>query len=261
MIKIVKKVLLSSMSILVISVLIWIVFILNPSLSYANKTHFEFVTVYHNQPLEAETETILKSALEVIKQSELFNDKIKIELCLNDDKLYRNIHPLVGDPLAFAVLDKTIIKNCTINFKENRVDASWEINNFEHRRYSLIWLLSHEFMHNLQNQRNLSYVIKSTMGTPNWKLEGHAEYISRNYKNDGLLMDKIKNFENEITKKHTGLPVIDLEDGTKQILNYHQYALVIQYLMEVKKMNYEQVCDLDHSFDELYTEMIQWSTL
>lgn len=34
---------------------------------------------------------------------------------------------------------------------------------------------------------------------------------------------------------------------------------MIQYLMEIEKMNFDQICELNLSLDKLYSEMIEWS--
>jgi len=260
MIKTIKKVILSALSILGFSFMFWVLFLLNPSLSYANKTQFDFVTIYHNQDLDEPTEVVLKNAMSIIKKSALFDDKVKINLCLNDDNIYPNLlNPLVGQPTAYAILNKTVIKNCRPDFKENIAETQWEINNYEHRKFNLTWLLAHEFTHNLQYHTNSNYVIKSTLGKINWKLEGHAEYIARAFKNDGALKNKIEKYLIERDKEHTGLPVFELEDGTKQILSYYKYGLVIQYLMEEEEMDFGQICKLEKDLDELFAQMIEWS--
>ena len=124
--------------------------------------------------------------------------------------------------------------------------------------FDLTWVLAHEFTHNLQYKANAKYVVKNTIGKINWKLEGHADYISRGFKNDGQLIDKIDKYLVEAQKEHNGLPVFELKDGTKQILPYFKYALVVQYLMEQKGLNFYQICEIETSLNDLYMEMINW---
>ena len=259
MLKTIKKIILSSLSILGLSVFFWIVFLLNPNLSYANQTQFDFVTVYHNNDLEEGTQKVIRDAIEIIKTAEIFSDDITIQLCLNDDKIYPHLHPLVGQPTAFAVLNKTVIKSCTPKFNENVAETQWAVNNHELRKFNLTWLLAHEFTHNLQYNADARYYITSTLGTINWKFEGHAEYISREFKHDGKLKEKIEKFLIEEGKEHSGLPVFELADGTQQIYSYYKYALVIQYLMEVKELDYSQVCEMETGLDKVYGEMLEWS--
>ncbi|MCB0475778.1 MAG: collagenase [Flavobacteriaceae bacterium] len=257
--KTIKRVFLSSISILGVSFLFWLLFFLNPNWSYANKTQFEFVTVYHNGALDAGAELVIMNAISIIKDSELFTNDITIHLCLNDDPVYPKLHPLAGNPIAYAFMNKTIIKNCELKFDENVAETQWEVNDYELRKFNLTWLLAHEFTHNLQYHENSSYFLTSTIGTLNWKLEGHAEYISRQYKDDGRLKEKVAIFQAEEQGQHIGLPVFETADGTRQILSYFKYALIIQYLMEEKEMSFKEICESKKNLEQCYADLIQWS--
>ncbi len=257
--KLLKKTILGSVSLLAISCFFWVLLILNPKLSYANATEYDVVTVFHNDALDGNTETVIKEAVELLKQSPLFHENITLQLCMNDDKVYPYLNPLIGQPYAYAFLDKTVLMNCTVKFDENIAETQWAINENEVRQFDLAYVLAHEFMHNLQFDARFGYVIKSTMGTRNWKLEGHADYIARAYKNDDKLKSRIDNFLVEETKEHVGLPVFDIGDGTMQVFSYFKYSLVVQYLMEEKGLTFDELCELSTSFDELYVEMLAWN--
>lgn len=257
MLRTIKKVVLASISVLSISTLVWIVLLTNPTLSYAHKTQFNQVTVYHNNQLEKEVEATIKNAVEIIKDSEIYDDKFKIQFCLNDDKIYPHLHPTPGGT-AYAFLNKTIIFASKPNFEQNTTAFKWEMNNNELRKYNLTVLIAHEFMHNLQYNFDGIFHAKNSFGKINWKFEGHADYIARGFKNDGRLSEKIEFYLIEETNEHVGIPVFLLEDGTIQNLSYFKFALVIQYLMEQKNMNYQDICNLEQSIEEPYSEMIEW---
>lgn len=254
-----KRVVLGSLSVLGISMLIWIFVALNPNWVYAHQTQIDFITIHHNEPLEAGADEAVKSAIEIIKKSDLYCEGVKIDLCLNDDSFYPKINPLVGKPLAYAMLDKTILYNCVPQFEKGVVVLNSETTNFEDRIYNLSWLLAHEFTHNLQFNQDAMYVIRSTAGKINWKLEGHAEYVSRLYKGKNDLKQRIETLKKEEIKENVGFPVFQLEDGTSQLLNYYKYAIIIQYLLEEENLNYQQVCEDKRPLDELYSTVIEWS--
>ena len=135
MITTIKKIVLGSISILVISFLVWLLFLLNPTLSYANKTQFDFITVYHNQGLDEPTGLVIRNAINLLKKSDLFDENISIDLCLNDDKIYPKLHPFAGEPIAYAFLNKTVLKNCEVYFEDNVATTEWAINNHEFRKF------------------------------------------------------------------------------------------------------------------------------
>jgi hypothetical protein len=259
MFKAIKRVILSSIAVLTASLTVWLVLFLNPSISYAHSTTFDYVTVYHNDKLEENTENVIASAVETIKKSAIFDESMHIHLCLNDDLFYPKLNPIVGDPIAYALFNKTVIKNCTTSFEENILTTEWEVNNFEKRKFELTWILAHEFSHNMQYHFDSKYQITSTLGHINWKLEGHAEYIARNYINDGLLKEKIFTLIQELEKEQSGLPVRELENNTLQIQSYVKYALVVQFLLEEKKLSYSELCKSTKTLEESYNEMLRWA--
>jgi len=63
----------------------------------------------------------------------------------------------------------------------------------------------------------------------------------------------------EEQKEHSGFPVFLLEDGNCQLFYYYKYALVTQYLIEQKGLNFDQICASEISLDALYSEMLVWS--
>ncbi|MDA9774378.1 collagenase [Saprospiraceae bacterium] len=258
MVKLVKKIALSTLSILGLSALIWTIFLLNPSISYAHSTNIGQVTIYHNLDLAEGTERVIINAIEIIEAADIYDADLKIQLCLNDDKIYPTLYPFAA-ATAYAFLNKTVIYASEANFGNNYTEFQWEVNNYEIRRYNLTELLAHEFMHNLQHNQNPKYQILSTLGKANWILEGHAEYVSREFKNDGLLQNKIENYLSEKDRKHIGIPVFKLEDGTIQNLAYYKYALIVQYLIDVRGLDYKQLCELNSSQDSLFSAMLDWN--
>ena len=264
MIKTIKRVILGSVSILGLSCMVWIMLMLNPSIVYSNSTVIDNVTVYHNSDLQVEAESVIKNALTILKTSDIYDSEIEISLCMNDGSIYPNLHPTASGT-AYTYLNKSVMYASKPDFKKNTTEFKWEINNYELRKFNLTVLLAHEFMHAVQNRFNPRYYLSTTISlTPhqvnlNWKLEGHADYIARAFKNDNKLVDKITKYQIEENKDHIGVPVFELEDGTIQNLSYFKYAIVIQYLMEVKKLDFKQVCELETDFDKLYNEMVEWS--
>ena len=210
---------------------------------------------YHYQ-LDDNTNNVIKNAISRIKKSELYYDEIQIQLCLNDDRLYPNLQPFVNYALAYAVLDKTIVKDCEIKFNENRAETKWDVNNFEHRKFDLTYLLAHEFTHNLQFEAG--YMPFDPRVIVDWRLEGYADYIGREFSEDGKLLEKIDKYLSIQNNEYIGFPVFELEDVTKQIFSYYKYSLIVQYLIEIKKMNFDQIMKLDSKIDNYYSDMIEW---
>lgn len=251
MVKSLKKIILSLCSIFGLSILFWVIFLMNPSLSYAHQTTFEKITVHHNQELAPETAEILARAYEKIKFSALFDPNMQIQLCMNDGTRYPNLHPLAGG-LAYSFLNISVLYRSTPLFHENRASFAWEENGGETRYYDLVELLAHEFTHNLQGEKDWAHALKYDV----WKIEGYAEYVARQERlKSKSLKEHIHILLQEEAKTHVGIPRVLLEDGTGWTLSYYRYCLLVQYLIEEKGMNYPQILDSSFSMEKVGQEM------
>lgn len=259
MIKVIKKTLRGSLFILTASFILYTVLLVNPTIMYSTCTQIDRVKIYHNIALENETEKVIKDALAIIETAEIFSDEIIIELCLNGDSSYPTLLGKIRGGTAYSFLNKAVINYCSPSFEENVAEFQWEINENEVRKMNLTWLLAHEFTHTLQWKSDPYFVLKNISKTTSWKLEGYAEYISRQFQNDNKLKDKIHLMLLEERQTHIGIPVFLVKDGTIQNLSYFKYALMNQYLIEEQNFNYHQICRDKRTYNEVYAEMINWS--
>jgi hypothetical protein len=249
----------SLFSTIVICYGIYALLIFNPKLSYSNKTQFGQVTVYHNQELEGKTREVITNAIEIVKNSEIYDENRKINLCLNDDKIYPNLYPI--EAYAYTSIVGVILKEGEFEFNENLVVMYRHEKNI-YQEIDLTWVLAHEFTHSMQYNTNKDYYKSTTKKQINWKLEGHADFIARNFKNDGRLKEKIDEYLIKYQKGDDWAEVFINEDGEKQIEQYYnyynKYSLLVQYLMEIKGVDYYEICDLETSSEQVYSEMMEW---
>lgn len=249
-----KKVLLSCLSVLGISFIFWLFFLFNPSLSYAHKTQFGQITVYHNQTLEIGTQKVLNDAFSILKTADLFDPDIQLDLCLNEGTFYPELWLFKG-AAAYSFLNKGVIYASQLNFNQNITSFKWAVNGFEPRTFNLTWLLAHEFTHCLQYNWKKTFPLYCAF----WKSEGYAEYISRQFKNDGRLKEKMLQLAVEEQKEHRGIPVFKLEDGTVQNLFYFKSAVLVQYLTEVEKMDFPQIVGDHRTIEAVRLQMEDWA--
>ena len=149
-----------------------LIIILNPILTYANKTTHNNFTVFHNKTFDPTLLTKLDQATELLKASEFYNPNLHFEVCLNDGSKYpKLIKTLRGQAFAWGFYDKVVLRG-TANFKYNYV----ELNGY---KWNLTQLLAHEMTHCLQFNELGFCKSKPIANIPNWKWEGYAEYISR----------------------------------------------------------------------------------
>ena len=224
-----------------------LIIILNPILTYANKTTHNNFTVFHNKTLDPTLLTKLDQASELLKASEFYNPKLHLEICLNDGSKYPKLIRLIrGQAFGWGFYDKVVMQG-NANFKNNYV----ELNNY---KWNLTQLVAHEMTHCLQFDRLGFYKSKPIANIPNWKWEGYAEYISRQNADQ---KDLSKNIERLIAtdKKNWEIEFADCSIAPRE---YYDNWTLIQYYIDIKKMTYKQILADTKSEQIVRQEMMSW---
>lgn len=224
-----------------------LVIILNPILTYANKTTHNNFTIFHNKPLDHTLTTKLDRATELLKASEFYNPKLQLDLCLNDGSKYPKLmQTLRGQAFAWGFYNKVVLQG-TANFNDDYV----ELNGY---KWNLTQLLAHEMTHCLQFDKLGFWKSNPVANIPNWKWEGYAEYVSRQ-NNDQK--DLSKNIERVIATDKNNWEVT-FADKTIAPREYYESWTLVQYCMSIKKMNYQQILADTTSEQTLRQEMMKW---
>ncbi|KGE12834.1 hypothetical protein [Sphingobacterium deserti] len=224
-----------------------LVIILNPVLTYANKTTYQGFTIYHNEPVDPQLPAVLDQAKALLKKSEFYKADLDLNICVNDGSSYPNfVKVILGPAFAWAIDNKLILQgemNCAENFIE--------LNGY---KWNLTELLAHEMTHCLQYANLGFWKSNPVAGIPDWKWEGYAEYIARQGpQHDDLL----KNLD-RLEKDHNKCWEITLEDHTIAPRELYQYQLMVRYCLEIKQLTYSQL--LSNPIDEgaIKIEMNDW---
>ncbi len=221
--------------------------VLNPFLTYANKTTHNNFTIYHNSQLDPTLISYLDQASELLKTSEYYNDKLKLDICLNDGSQYPSIiRAIRGQAFAWGFYDKVVLQG-KMNCKDNYV----ELHGY---KWNLTQLLAHEMTHCLQFDQLGFWNSKPVAIIENWKWEGYAEYISRQ-NNDQK--DLSKNIARLVSSDQNSWE-ITFADSTITSRDYCNYWTLVQYCLDIKKMSYKQLL-ADRSGEHiLIHEMMNW---
>lgn len=221
--------------------------VLNPILTYANKTTHNNFTVFHNKTLDPTLLTKLDQATELLKASEFYNPKLHLDICLNDGSKYpKLIRALRGQAFAWGFYDKVVLQG-TANYKDDNV----ELHGY---KWNLTQLLAHEMTHCLQFDKLGFWKSSPIANIPNWKWEGYAEYVSRQ-NNDQK--DLAKNIERLIATDKSNWE-IKFGDSTIAPREYYNYWTLVQYCIDIKKMTYKQILADTTSEQKFRQEMISW---
>ncbi len=230
-----------------IIVILLLIIILNPILTYANKTTYHNYTIFHGTTLNPALLNRLDEATELLRTSQLYNPSLQPDICLNDGSAYPKIIAALRAPaFAWGFYNKVVLQgnaDCSNNYVA--------VNGY---RWNMTQLLAHELTHCLQfNQLGL-WRSNPFADIPEWKWEGYAEYVSR--QNNGQ-RDLLKNISRLVaTDKNSW--AIAFKDSTITPAVYYGYWILVQYCLDIKKMNYRQVLADTTSEESLKKQMMQW---
>lgn len=207
-----------------------LVIILNPILSYANKTSTGAVTMYHQQKLDKDLISSLSQALEKLKTSPWYRDGLRLEICLNDGSTYPSIiRTLRGPAFAWGFYNKVVLQG-----KVNAAANTVELNGY---RWNLTQLLAHEMTHCMQYDRLGLLKSKPIASIPDWKWEGYAEYVARQGANRHDFVTDL----DRLDKTDANAWAVTLDDGTVAPRNYNEAWLLVRFCLDIKKMTYEEL--------------------
>lgn len=243
-----KKILIRLGITILIPFIILITFILFPGISYAHKTVIEDIIVYHQEPLERGIHEIISNSLAITKTSEVYDPSFNVQLCLDDGSVYPSVIKLVkGRAFGYGLANKVILKSET-NVSTNKALGYGQAWNLEE-------LIAHEMIHTYQ----YNHYGFGTLRTPTWKLEGYAEYQSRKRGQlsdlttsiDLLLLERAKAGDNQWFW-------IQLEDGTGLPSQYLRDKILIQYLMEVEGLTYQEIKNEERAAQVVEAQALTW---
>lgn len=231
-----------------IPVISLVAFILFPALSYAKSVKVENATIYYNTTLDSKALQLLNESLELVSHSELFDPAFHIDICLDDQSNYAYVlDKLKGPAFGFGVGNKVILK-CRADFAEDKAIGYGQA-------WNLTELIAHEIIHTYQYNR---YGFKTLM-TASWKLEGYAEYISRSRSEFSELESSIKLMLTEREKAGGSQWVwIKMEDETGFPSQYLADKVLVQYLMEIENLSYNDILEDKRSRVMLEEQAIDW---
>jgi hypothetical protein len=227
-----------------------LIIILNPILTYANKTTQNNFTIYHNKPLDSSVIFKINESYEILKESEVYNENFKIDICLNDGSVYpRLIKVIRGQAFAWGFYNKVVLEG-NANYNENYV----ELNGY---KWNLTQLLAHEMIHCFQFDKFGIFKSKPFADIPNWKWEGYAEYVVRKNKDQ---KDLFKNIARLLKSEQQNANAwgINFEDGTSVSKQYYKDWNLVQYCMQVKKINYASLLSSTVEKEAIHKEMMMW---
>ena len=238
-----KKILLRVLTIFTFCIGLLIVFMLNPSLSYAHQTIYKNVTIYHQQPLSPDWQNLIDTSLSAIQQTQLYDKNLKIDLCLNDGSVYpKVIKATLGNDIFKAFANKT-------------VDLSQSTNQLSHiiawgKRLKTTQFLTHAFIHNLQFKYHGFWDANPLGNHPNWKWEGYTEYETLGQTRT------LDNIVSALEGEKDDFDWIELGNDERTLKMHVRYLAITKYCFDILKMDYDSFMKDKRTEETLFNEML-----
>ena len=239
---------------IIISALVTV--ILFPQLVFANKMKYKNFNVCSNDKINHDIKIALDNAMELVQKSELFDSSYKYNIILCHNSFYNKIDDILGiGPAARGRPNNVIVKvriDPTSNLAFATFPKACEVN--------LTYLLAHEMIHCLQVNKYGIMKFNPFRHPEFWKLEGYPEYISRRTELSGKyysLTSEIEKYVN-LENNATDIWILAEEGGCEIPAYYFKGRLMIEYLMDIKHLSYDQILKDSVSENTIFKEMIKW---
>ena len=252
-----KKVLKITSLAILSSTLIIVIVILFPQRLFANRVSYKMFAVYSNNRIDNKFKTVLDSAMTLVQRSELYDPEYTYNIILCNNSFYNKIdNTILGTgPAARARLHNVIVKV--------RIDP---MNNLAFPTFpraceiDLTYMIAHEMIHCLQANRYGLLKFNPFTHPEFWKLEGYPEYISKQKQltsQDYSLTNDIERYL-QLKSNTAGNWVLSEEGGCEFPDYYYRGRLMMEYLIDIRRLTYDQVLNDTVSESILFDEMINW---
>ena len=231
--------------------------VLFPERLFANKIKYKEFTVYSNDKIDYNIKIALDKAMNLVQKSELFDSTYKYDIILCYNSFYNKIDDkLLGiGPTARAILNNVIIK-VRIDPKSNLAFHTFH----KACQVNLTELLAHEMIHCLQANKYGIIKFNPFKHPELWKLEGYPEYISKQTElssKDYSLISDIDRYVN-LERNANDIWILAEEGGCEVPNYYYKGKLMMEYLMDIKHLSYDQILKDSVSESTIFKEMVKW---
>jgi len=213
--------------------------------------------VYSEAPIAPNLEAIVGNADRLAARSPIAMSKLDQPIFLTDGG-WRWTMAAFASRSAFAI-SRAPFEAIVVNRSDQVADKTFRPAKVGGTR-SLTGTLAHEMTHCLQANKYGIIKFNPFKHPELWKLEGYPEYISRHTELSGKnysLTSEINRYMN-LMSKATGIWILSEEGGCEVPNYYYKGRLMIEYLMDIRHLSYDNILNDTVSENTVYQEMIKW---
>lgn len=230
--------------------------ILLPQPLFSNSYEYQNFTVYSNYEVsQGAFNKAIDEANKIVKKSELYDPEYSYDLFLADKTLYNKIDDLILGKWSVA---RAIDNNITIKRKVTETES--KVKNGDNQ-FDLVYVLVHEMIHCLQDNKYGKWTFNPLHHPPYWKLEGYPEYMGRRQllERDNYTLKKgIKDFLARTAGSNDIHQIIQTSEKESTPYIYYKGRLMVEYLMDIKGLSYDEILADSLKEELVYSEMLDW---
>jgi len=252
-----KKLLATSVLMLLITVSGLATVLLFPNPLFAHEMQYKQVTVYANDEIDEAIIPLLEQALQRLEKSELYDEQYQLDLFLAYGTWYNDFHGfMLGGRTSATSTGNNVVMQVRVDVKGNSFFPTY----YQSCQGSLVYLLTHEMVHNMQYHKYGIAKFNPLTPPSMWKLEGYPEYVARQPRLAEADYDLVREIDHylEQAKRNTDGWMTSEEGGCKAPLYYYKGRLMTEYLMDIKGWSYDRILKDTTTEDSIFEEMCQW---
>jgi len=240
----------------VATVLTIVAVLLFPQKLFAYKMTYKEFTVCSNSKVDSSINFVLDNAMGLVKRSELYDSFYHYNIILCHNTFYNKIDNLLGSGATARPRLHNVIIKVRIDPQNNKAFPTFP----DSCEVNLTILITHEMIHCLQANKYGTRKINPFNHPPFWKLEGYSEYVSKQTKLSGSDYNFQKEIDRYINYKNRSTDgwILSGEDGCRHPDYYFKGRLMVEYLMNVRHLSYDQIFRDTISENVIYNDMIKW---
>lgn len=240
----------SIMAVFIVLILLGIGVLATPGPFFQEKKQYGAITVYSEKPIGQETDSIMAEVFLRLNKVPIFDPDKKHNLCFCSTQkkftFFARLTVRANRIMGFGLLGSAYVNEDFINELGMKTKGQPK---YLTREGSVVHVATHELMHGYITD---AYGNFAARGLPEWKTEGYCEYGVNQF----------------VAPRDRGYSIseridIYLDDSqwnqTAEVHRPHYvWGLMMEYLINVRGLNFEQVMADRITMENIYPEMMDW---
>jgi hypothetical protein len=223
-----------------------------PGSFFPEKKHYGSITVYSEKPIGEETDSIISEVLLRLQAVPIYDPGRRFNLCIcSTQKKFTSFARLTARAnriMGFCLVGSAYVN---VDFIQELGELTEGQPRYLTREGSVVHVATHELMHGYLNDAYGSFAARTL---PEWKIEGYCEYGVNQW----------------VAPRDSGYSIperidIYLDDSLwNPVAEAHRphyvWGLMMEYLINVRGFQFEEVMDDHMTFENIFREMLDWRT-